>query len=80
MQLCAPGVDNKKNIGVALYCYSTLTPSPFPLLSLLLTQHLVQLLSQFNRALLSLCGKGFCVVWTKATTPSPVMLRHGGHV
>ena len=21
-----------------------------------------------------------CVVWTKATTPSPVMLRHGGHV
>ena len=53
-------------------------PLPLPLLYLLLTQHLVQLLSQFNRAPLSLCGKGFCVVWTKATTPSPVMLRHGG--
>ena len=45
-----------------------------------LTQHLVQLLSQFNRVPLSLCGKGFCVVWTKTNTPSPVMLRHGGHV
>ena len=45
-------------------------PLPLPLLYLLLTQHLVQLLSQFNRAPLSLCGKGFCVVWTKATTPS----------
>ena len=52
----------------------------FPLRSSLLTQHLVQLLSQFNRVPLSLCGKGFCVVWTKTNTPSPVMLRHGGHV
>ena len=43
-------------------------------------QHLVQLLSQFNRVPLSLCGKGFCVVWTKTNTPSPVMLRHDGHV
>ena len=56
-------------------------PIPLPpAVVTLLNQHLVQLLSQFNRVPLSLCGKGFCVVWTKATTPSPVMLRHGGHV